>query len=117
MEMNDLFSRHPDAKQLDEIGIEPGKQKRKEFHFLRWDSIGRAEKNKKPLEEGYNLAKRWSDQMSVSSQKTAMGLVQSKKQDVTAGNSTANGTSPNIIVVDNADELLQAQSSGADGWK
>ncbi len=113
MEMNDLFSRHPDAKQLDEIGIDP---KTKEGISLLEMGLDWAEKNKKPLEEGYNLAKRWSDQMSVSSQKTAMGLVQSKKQDVTAGNSTANGTSPNIIVVDSADELLkrslQAQMDG-----
>ena len=112
-EMNDLFARHPDAKQLDEIGIDP---RTKEGVSLLEMGLDWANKKGKPLEEGYALAKRWADQMSVSSQKTAMGLVQGKKQDVTAGNSTSSATSSNIVEVNNADELLkkslEAQLSG-----
>lgn len=113
MEMKDLFERHPDAKQLDEIGIDP---RTKEGVSLLEMGLDWAEKNKRPLEEGYALAKRWSDQMTVSSQQKAMGLVQGKKQEVTAGNSTSSATGANVVEVANADELLkkslEAQLSG-----
>ncbi len=113
MEMKDLFERHTDAKQLDEIGIDP---KTKEGISLLEMGLDWAEKNRKPLEEGYQLAKRWADQMTVSSQQKAMGLVQQKKQDITAGNSTSSSSGANVVEVESADELLRrsmdAQLSG-----
>ena len=104
MEMKDLFERHPDAKELDEIGLDP---KTKEGVSLLEMGIDWAERNKKSLEEGYNLAKRWQDQLKVASQQQAMGMVQAKKQDVTAGNSTSSADGLNIVEVENADELLK----------
>ena len=113
MEMDELFQRHPDARQLDDIGLDP---KTKEGTSLLEMALDWAEKQKRPLEDGYNLAKRWADQMKVSSQKEAMGIVASKKNDVTAGPSTSSNTSDTVIEVGSADELLkrsmQAEMSG-----
>lgn len=104
LEMDDLFRNHPDARKLDEIGLDP---KTKEGTSLLEMGLEWAERNKRPLEDGYHLAKRWADQMKVASQQEAMGLVQAKKQDVTQGPSTSSATGANIIEVANTDELLK----------
>lgn len=112
LEVKDLFERHPDARELDSIGLDP---KTKEGTSLLEMALDWAERNRKPLEEGYNLAKRWADNMKVGAQQQAMGLVTQKRQEVTAGPSTAtnNGT---VIEVENAEELLkrslEAQMNG-----
>lgn len=112
LEVKDLFERHPDARELDSIGLDP---KTKEGTSLLEMALDWAERNRRPLEDGYNLAKRWADNMKVGAQQQAMGLVNQKRQEVTAGPSTAtnNGT---VIEVGSAEELLkrslEAQMNG-----
>lgn len=112
IEIKDLMERHPDAKTLDEIGIDP---KTKDGVSLLEMGLDWAERQGKSLEEGYAMAKRWSDSINIRAQQQAMGMVQTKKNETTAGNSTAKNTS-SIVEVANADELikrsLEAQISG-----
>lgn len=103
MDMKDLFERHPDAKTLDAIGID---SKSGEGVSLLEMGLDWAERNRRPLEDGYQLAKRWADQMSVGAQRQAMGMVQGKKQEVTAGNSPSRSDT-SFVEVENADELLK----------
>lgn len=105
LEMKDLFERHTDAKELDLIGRDatnPNDQSKSLLEFaLEW-----ADANKKPLEEGYQLAKRWSAALQVKEQQKAMGMVQEKKASVTSGPST-NQPTGNIVEVADADELME----------
>lgn len=111
-EIRDLFESHADAKELDAIGLDP---KTKEGTSLLEMALDWAERNGKPLEEGYKLARTWADSFKVGAQQQAMGMLNEKKQTVTAGpsTSTANQT---VVEVANADELLkrsmEAQLSG-----
>lgn len=112
MNLKDLFESHPDAKALDQIGLDP---KTKDGVSLLEQALDWAERNGRTMEDGYNLARKWADQFKVASQQEAMGLVNSKRSEVTAGPSTASA-STNVITVDNVDELmkrsLDAQLSG-----
>ncbi len=112
IEVKDLFERHPDAKALDEIGLDPNTR---DGVSLLEQGLDWAERNGKSLEQGYAMAKRWADGLRVNAQREAMGMVQNKKNETTAGNSTAkNNTS--IVEVANTDEMikksLEAQLSG-----
>lgn len=112
MNLKDLFETHPDAKELDQIGIDP---KTREGVSLLEQALEWAERNRRPLEDGYQLARKWADQFKVGAQQQAMGLVQSKKTDVTAGPSTA-ASNVNVVTVGSVDELMkrsmEAQLSG-----
>lgn len=112
LELRDLFESHPDAKDLDAIGLDP---KTKEGTSLLEMALDWAERNGKPYEEGYELARKWSDSMTVGAQQRAMGLVNEKKGSVTQGPSTSS-VNQNIVEVASADELikrsLEAQISG-----
>ncbi|HEX9504268.1 MAG TPA: hypothetical protein VF974_08210 [Patescibacteria group bacterium] len=103
LEVKDLFERHPDAKDLDAIGLDP---KTKEGTSLLEMALDWSERNQKSLEDGYQLAKKWADSMRVGAQQQAMGLVNGKRNDITAGPSTSN-SSQNIIEVSDSDELLR----------
>ena len=102
-ELNNLFSSHPDAKELDMIGLDP---KTKEGTSILEIALEWAQNNGKTLEDGYQLAKRWRDNLSVSAQQQAMGMVTEKKQSVTAGPSTSSANH-NIVEVESIDELLK----------
>lgn len=105
LEMRDLFERHEDAKELDLVGRNPldpnDKGQSLLQHCLEW-----AEKSGRPLEEGYQRAKSWSDSLKVGAQKQAMGMVQEKKQSVTSGPST-NQPGQSVVEVESADELME----------
>lgn len=102
MELRDLFERFPDAKELDKIGLDDKKQGVSLLEMgLDW-----AERNRQPLQKGYELAKTWADSLKVQAQQTAMGMVNEKKRDVTAGPSTSTGNK-SIVEVANSDELLK----------
>ena len=103
LEMRDLFEEHPDAKDLDMIGLDP---KTKEGTSLLEIGLEWAENNGKTMEEGYSFAKRLHDSMNVTAQQKAMGLVTEKKQTVTAGPSTTS-SSGNVVEVGSVDELLR----------
>jgi len=110
--IDSLFSTHPDAKELDTIGLDP---KTKEGTSLLEIALDWAEKQGKSVEDGYRLARSWADSFRVQEQQKAMGMVQEKKQAVTAGPSTQQA-GKNIVTVGSADELikrsLEAQLSG-----
>lgn len=113
-ELRDLFSNHTDAKELDQIGIDP---KTKEGISILEMGLDWAEKNGKPLEEGYALARKWADSMKVGAQQEAMGMVEEKKKSVTASQSTSSA-SGTVVPVDDVDSLIrQALASEAKGQK
>ena len=103
LEMKALFENHADAKELDQIGNDPNNKESKSLleFALEW-----ADNNKRPLEEGYQLAKRWADGLRVGAKQEAMGMVQEKKASVTSGPSTNKGGSTVVEVAD-AEELMQ----------
>jgi hypothetical protein len=103
-DLQHLFRTHPDAVDLDKIGIDPND---KESVSLLEEALDLADRRGKPLEWGYNMAKRWYDAMTVNAQQRAMGMVNDKKTSVTTGPGTS---SPKGTVVEVADygELLKA---------
>lgn len=102
MELKDLFEQNPDAKELDMIGLDP---KTKQGVSLLEIGFDWAERNRQPMIKGYEMAKKWSDSMKVGAQQQAMGMVQDKKKDITAGPSTSIGGT-NIVEVANQDEMM-----------
>lgn len=104
-EMKDLFEKYPDAKQLDMIGRSASDTNDSSLSLLEM-ALNWADENKKPMVEGYQLAKKWADGLRAGAQQEAMGLVQSKKESVTSGPSTNKGGPPVVEVAD-ADELMQ----------
>lgn len=112
VQLRDLFDQHPDAKELDTIGLDP---KTKEGVSILEAGFDWAERNNKSYEEGYFMAKRWADSLRVMEQQKAMGIVTEKKQSVTSGPSTSSQNQP-VFTVDSIDELMRkhmdAQLSG-----
>lgn len=104
LEMKNLFETHADAKELDMIGRNPSDPNDKSQSLLEF-ALEWADNNKRPLEEGYQMAKRWADSLRVGAKQEAMGLVQDKKSSVTSGPSTNQG-GQTVIEVDDADELM-----------
>lgn len=104
-EMKDLFEKYPEAKKLDMIGRNASDPNDSSLSLLEM-ALNWAEDNKKPMVDGYNLAKRWADGLRAGAQQEAMGLVQSKKESVTSGPSTNKGGLP-VVEVEDADELMQ----------
>ena len=112
LELKDLFESHPDAKDLDSIGLDP---KTKEGTSLLEMALDWSERNGKSLEDGYQMAKRWADGFKVGAQQEAMGMVNDKKRGVTEGPSTSS-KNVNVVEVESQDELIkksmQAQMDG-----
>lgn len=104
LEMRDLFSAHPDAKELDAIGRNPQDKNDASLSLLEM-ALNWATENGKPLEQGYLLAKRWADSLRVGAKQEAMGMVQSKKESVTSGPTTHQG-GETVVEVDDIDELM-----------
>lgn len=103
-EMKDLFERHPEAKALDAIGRDPkNSDDRSLSHLEMW--LNWATDNGKPLEEGFQMAKKMYDQSRLGAQQEAMGMVQEKKASVTSGPSTNKGGQAVVEVAD-LDELM-----------
>ena len=103
LELRDLFESHPDAKELDRIGLD---SKTGEGTSILEMALDWAERNGKSLEDGYYMAKKWSDNFTVGAQQKAMGMVQEKKSGITEGQTT-NKTNVNLIEVENQDELMR----------
>jgi hypothetical protein len=112
IELKDLFESHPDAKELDRIGLDP---KTGEGTSILEMALEWAERNHRPMEDGYSMAKKWADNFTVGAQQKAMGMIQDKRGSVTEGQTT-NKTNVNLIEVENQDELMrrsmEAQLSG-----
>lgn len=103
IEMKNLFESHPDAKTLDKIGYDAADP---ETPSLLETALNLADDKGKSLEWGYQLAKKWSDSMSVQAKQEAMGMVQGKKDSITSGPSTNKGGGPTVIEVSDAEELM-----------
>lgn len=104
LEMKDLFERHSDAKSLDLVGRNAQDPNDKSLSLLEM-CLNWADESGRPLEDGYQMAKRWADSMKVQADQKAMGLVQDKKASVTSGPST-NTTGTSVVEVADADELM-----------
>jgi hypothetical protein len=104
LEMKDVFERHPDAKDLDKIGLDASDKNSMSLleaaMYLVHDQRGGS------LEQAYRQAKAWESAMKTSATQQAMGMVQDKKAGVTAGPSTSQGGAP-VVYVENADELIR----------
>lgn len=96
IELNDLFTKHPDAKDLDTAGVlEP-------FLYYYTDLRGR------PMEEAYQAAnKSWNAAMAKA-KNAALGMVNGKKESITETAPTSSGAEQ-VIEVNSPDEMLRRQ--------
>lgn len=101
-EMQELFKKHPDATELDLIGLNPNDP---ESESLLESCLNWADKNGKSFEDGYKKAKSWADALRVGAQKQALGLVEGKKAVTTSGPGT-NKAGTSVVEVADADELM-----------
>lgn len=102
LEMKELMENHSDYRELDKIGLNEKNEGTSLLeHCLTW-----AQNNGRPLEEGYGMAKRWSDSMKAGATAQAMGIVQGKKDSILSGNSTASGNST-VVAVESIDEAMK----------
>jgi len=104
-EMKDLFARHEDAKDLDLIGRNSSDPKDESESLLEM-CLNWADENGKSLEEGYQKAVSWANALRVGAEQKAMGLVQSKKESITAGPQKSQG-GVTVVEVADAEELMQ----------
>jgi len=112
-EMNALMKNHPDYEELDQIGLDDkGEGTSLLEHCINW-----AENNGRPLEEGYQMARRWSDAMASGAKAKAMGLVKDKKDSVTAGPSTQIGGETVVYVRDQDELIRKSMQAELDGKK
>ncbi len=101
MELKNLFESNPIAKTLDQIGLDA----KGEGVSLLEQGLDWAERNGRPLHEGFRLAEQWYNSMKMSAQQQAMGMVNDKRASVTAGPSTQT-QSKNLVEVGSMDELI-----------
>lgn len=101
IELKNLFEVHPNAKEFDRIGLD---EKGNGVSLLE-QSLDWSERNGKSLEDGYRMAERWYNSMKLSAQQQAMGIVNDKRQSVTAGPSTQT-QSKNVVEVESMDQLI-----------
>lgn len=106
MEMKNLFERHPDAKDLDSIGRNGQDTNDKTPSLLEIAMYYTVDQQGKSVEDGYQLARRWADSMGKSAKQEAFGIVQGKKDAVTAGPSTAKANNQ-TVEVDSFEELTR----------
>lgn len=106
MEMKNLFERHPDAKDLDLIGRDPSNPGDRSPSLLEIGMYYAVDQQGKSVEEGYSLAKRWADALNKGAKQQALGIVQEKKDSVTAAPSSARANSQ-VVEVDSFEELTR----------
>lgn len=107
LEMKSLFERHPDAKDLDQIGRNPDDASDKSPSLLEIAMHYSVDKQGQTIQQGYELAKKWRDQLGSRAKQEALGLVQDKKGAVTASQSTTTSTAQPIVEVADADEMIR----------
>lgn len=106
MEMKNLFERHPDAKDLDLIGRDSSNPNDRSPSLLEIGMYYAVDQQGKSVEEGYSLAKRWADALNKGAKQQALGIVQEKKDSVTAAPSSAKVNSQ-VVEVDSFEELTR----------
>lgn len=107
MEMKNLWERHPDAKDLDAIGRNASDPSDKTPSLLEIAMYYAVDQNKQSVEDGYALARKWADALNKGAKQQALGIVQDKKDAVTAGPSTARAGNTTVVEVDDFQELTR----------
>lgn len=107
MELNDLFSNHEDAKELDSIRVNPSDPKSPSLLEMCLHYI--SDKGGRPFEESYQAAKKMADQMRAQAKNAAMGLVADKKAATIEQPTRSTGPEENIQYVNTPQEALKAQ--------
>lgn len=107
MELNDLFSTHEDAKELDSIRVNPADPRspsllEMSLHFI-------SDKGGRPFEEAYQAARKMADQLKAQAKSAAIGIVQEKKASVTEAPARTNVVDEGVIYVDTPQEALRSQ--------
>lgn len=107
MELNDLFSNHEDAKELDSIRVNPADPRSPSLlemalHFV-------SDKGGRPFEEAYQAARTMADQLKTQAKSVALGIVQDKKASVTEAPARTQVTDEGVVYVDTPQEALRAQ--------
>lgn len=107
MELNDMFSNHEDAKELDSIRVNPADPRSPSLlemalHFV-------SDKGGRPFEEAYQAAKRMADQLRTQAKSAAIGIVQDKRASVTEAPARTQVTDEGIVYVDTPQEALRSQ--------
>lgn len=106
MEMKNLWERHPDAKDLDAIGRNAADPSDRTPSLLEIAMYYAVDQNGRSVEDGYNLARKWADALGKTAKQQALGIVQDKKDSVTAAPSTAK-TNSTVVEVDDFQELTR----------
>lgn len=102
LEMKDLMESHPDYKDLDQIGLDEKGEGTSLLEFC----INWAEQNRRPLEDGYQMAKRWANGMDSKAKAGAMGLLKDKRESSIASPSSSS-SGGNVVYVKDTDELIR----------
>jgi hypothetical protein len=107
MELNDLFTNHADAKELDSIRIDPANSRSASLLEMALHYV--YDKGKGSMEEAYTAARRMADQLKVQAKSAAMGMVQEKKAAITEAPSRAQVAEEGVVYVDTAQQALRQQ--------
>ena len=105
MELDNVFKAHPDATELDNIKIGDAPDSPSLFEMALFFVHDR---NKQPMEAAYQAAKAIHMNIMSTAKKTAMGMVQNKKDSVTESAPTST-KDESVIYVDSPDQVLRAQ--------
>jgi hypothetical protein len=108
-EMVKLFSSHPDAKDLDQIGRENDPQAPSLFELCASVVIDR---NGGTWEQAYQMAKTVAQSMENKGKRAAMGLVSEKKGSVTE-KSTSPSKEGGVVFVDTMEEAMSRNIEAA----
>lgn len=107
MEMNDIFTNHPDVKELDSLRVDPANPKSPSLFELSLHYI--SDKKGGSFEDAYQAARRIADQMKAQAKSAAMGLVQEKKAAITEKPSQSTGSEESVVMVNTPQEALKQQ--------
>lgn len=107
MELNDLFSNHEDAKELDSIRVNPADPRSPSLlemalHFV-------SDKGGRSFEEAYQAARKMADQIKGQAKSAAIGIVQDKKASVTEAPARQQVADEGVIYVETPEQALKAQ--------
>lgn len=107
MELNDLFSNHADAKELDSIRVNPADPKSASLLEMALHYV--SDKGGRSFEEAYQAARKMADQMKTQAKNVALGLVQDKKGSTTEPPNRTSTTTENVVEVATPQEALRNQ--------
>lgn len=107
MELNDLFSNHADAKELDSIRVDPANPKSPSLLELALHYV--SDKGGRSFEDAYQAAKTMADQLKAQAKNAALGLVQEKKNSITEPPARTTTVTEQVVEVATPQEALRNQ--------